>query len=242
MNGSEFKNLQKSHYKDMINTEDIDLRRHTRNHIRKIEAMNTFMNIQEGDSVLEVGVGTGIQAKYLVDHNDVKFDFTGTDLSEDMLQVTRKKFTGMEDRITLEAMDAENMTYDDDSFDHVFVGSTIHHLENPRRGVEEMVRVLKPGGTFCMMEPNYIHPKNMHFSHKYEAEKNMKFMRKKYIRSWLDPLPIKYSIQNFVYAPNGPKFLVPFYTIGEAVVKHLPLLNSMSIMLLVTGIKQPKNT
>lgn len=235
---NDFKNLQKDHYKDMVDREDIDKRRWRRNHKRKIEAMDDYLDIKENDKVLEVGVGTGVQARYLLEHNqDTNFHFTGIDLSEDLLGVTREKLNKYEN-VEIKAMDAENLEFDDESIDKVFIGSTIHHLANPEKGVTEMIRVLKKGGRFCFMEPNYIHPKNVYFCHKYEAEKNMRFMKKKYFNEWLKDLNVDYKIQNFIYTPNRPDSFVPIYNATEKVVSKIPLVNTMSIMLFVYGEKR----
>lgn len=240
----EFKKLQQKHYHDMTVREDIDKRRATRNHYKKIKAISDFFDIQEGDNVLEVGVGTGIHADRLLDMNSEKsFSLAGIDLSDDLLEITRKKLevrsqlNGGRQGINLQSMDAENLGFKDETFDKVYIGSTLHHLPTPEIGVKEMMRVLKPGGKICIMEPNYIHPKNIYFCHSREAEKNMVFMKKKFFRRWLDKQDVEYSIENFIYTPPWPKFMTPVFEVVEGVVPVVPVLRNFSIMLFVSGVK-----
>jgi SAM-dependent methyltransferase len=51
------------------------------------------------------------------------------------------------------AMDAERLDFEDASFDLVAIAWALHHLANPTRVLLEMRRVLKPGGTFLIVEP-----------------------------------------------------------------------------------------
>jgi SAM-dependent methyltransferase len=51
------------------------------------------------------------------------------------------------------AMDAERLDFEDGQFDVVAIAWALHHLANPTRVLLEMRRVLKPGGTFLIVEP-----------------------------------------------------------------------------------------
>ncbi|HXH02761.1 MAG TPA: methyltransferase domain-containing protein [Candidatus Competibacteraceae bacterium] len=110
------------------------------------------LNCQSGDRILEVGVGTGLSLPLYP--GDVYV--TGIDLSSHMLERARarKDRDGL-DNVDLYEMDAEDMRFEDDSFDKVvamYVASVVPH---PERLVAEMHRVCKPGGELFIV--NHFH-------------------------------------------------------------------------------------
>ena len=92
--------------------------------------------------VLEVGVGNGSHAQLLATHAR---SFSGIDITEYASRSTsnRVKLLNLECRI--ERMDAERMQFEDESFDFIWSWGVIHHSSNPRRIIQEMHRVLRPG-------------------------------------------------------------------------------------------------
>jgi ubiquinone/menaquinone biosynthesis C-methylase UbiE len=55
--------------------------------------------------------------------------------------------------ITHEPFDAAAMPFDDASFDGVFMMGSLHHIDAPAAALRECLRVLRPGGALCIMEP-----------------------------------------------------------------------------------------
>lgn len=93
--------------------------------------------------ILEVGVGTGLALK----HYPEKSRIIGIDLSPDMLakaQLQADHLPGRE--IALHTMDAEHLTFPDDSFDCVTVPYVLSVTPDPDRLVAELQRVCKPDG------------------------------------------------------------------------------------------------
>lgn len=78
----------------------------------------------------------------------------GVDISPDMLQIGRQKITrkNLSDNITLETGDSENLAFTDNTFDAITVGFGVRNFENVSRGLQEMYRVLKPGGRLVVLE------------------------------------------------------------------------------------------
>ena len=101
------------------------------------------MGIQPGDRVLEVGVGTGLSLPEYPHGVEV----TGIDVSPEMIELARARVEQEElPEVTLSEMDAENMDFADGCFDHVVAMYVLSVAPNPRRVVDEMRRVCKPGG------------------------------------------------------------------------------------------------
>jgi ubiquinone/menaquinone biosynthesis C-methylase UbiE len=98
--------------------------------------------------VLEIGVGNGSHAQLLAEHAR---SFTGIDLTDFAVQSTAKRMRcfGLDARIL--RMDAENMEFEDNSFDFIWSWGVIHHSSNTQRVLKEMNRVLRPGGKAITM-------------------------------------------------------------------------------------------
>ena len=106
------------------------------------------MGIQPGDRLLEVGVGTGINARLYPRNCQV----TGIDLSAHMLEKARARVQRQGVRnIRLMAMDAAQLTFPDDSFDIVYAPYLISVVPDPVKVVSEMRRVCKPGGKIVIV-------------------------------------------------------------------------------------------
>lgn len=110
-------------------------------------------DLKPGETVLEVGVGTGLSLPFYPETVDV----TGIDLSSKMLE-RAKKLVESEDLTyvkDLEIMNAEAMTFSDNSFDCVMAMHVSTVVGDPGKFGSELRRVCKPGGRIIIV--NYFH-------------------------------------------------------------------------------------
>lgn len=103
-------------------------------------------------SVLDIATGTGDLAIALEKTNAEKI--IGLDISSGMLAIGKQKVTkkGLDNTIELVLGDSENMPFDDNSFDAITVAFGIRNFETLEKGLAEILRVLKPNGTFVILE------------------------------------------------------------------------------------------
>src|SRR5579871_5097615 len=102
-----------------------------------------------GGRILEVGVGTGIS---LPDYSRAN-KICGVDISEPMLQKAMERVAKLDLSHVegLWVMDAENLTFPDDSFDVVVAQYVVTTVPNPEATLDEFARVLKPGGEIILV-------------------------------------------------------------------------------------------
>lgn len=104
--------------------------------------------IQADDKVLEVGVGTGINAVLYPDDCNV----TGIDLSVSMLECAQRRLNrhGVHN-VRLKQMDATKLRFPDESFDLVYAPYVISVVSDPVSVVKEMHRVCRKGGRIIVL-------------------------------------------------------------------------------------------
>jgi ubiquinone/menaquinone biosynthesis C-methylase UbiE len=106
-----------------------------------------------GSRVLDVGCGGGQHAVHIGTRRpDVRV--VGLDLSPELVRRSRRLAAkaGVTDRVEFVQGDALNLDFSDEYFDHVYCAGSIKHWPDQRRGLDECLRVLRPGGRFLVME------------------------------------------------------------------------------------------
>ncbi len=114
--------------------------------------MDVFRNAPS--SILDVCVGTAASSIQVAEYYE-QCQILGIDISDAMLSVAQKKISRKKlTNIELVNMSADAMRFDDNSFDAVMVSFALHELEDELREriLQEITRVLKPGGKFCLID------------------------------------------------------------------------------------------
>ena len=102
--------------------------------------------------ILDIATGTGDLAIMMSQLNPDKI--IGLDISAGMLDVGKRKIANvnLSDKIDMVVGDSENMPFDDNTFDAITVSFGVRNFANLDKGLTEIKRVLKPGGTFVVLE------------------------------------------------------------------------------------------
>ena len=101
-------------------------------------------NLFKGLDVLEIGVGFGS------DHSQIALNqpksLTGIDLTERAINNTKIRFELLDLQSNLLVDNAENLSFESESFDALYSYGVLHHSPNTKKCFEEVYRVLRPGG------------------------------------------------------------------------------------------------
>jgi len=102
------------------------------------------------DRALEIGAGTGYFSLNLLQAGAIA-EATATDISPGMLDALRANAARLGLEVRTEQTEAEQLPFEDASFDLVFGHAVLHHIPDLERAYSEFFRVLRPGGTlaFC---------------------------------------------------------------------------------------------
>jgi len=103
--------------------------------------------------VLEVGPGPGYLGLEWLKNTDGTI-LKGLDISEDMIAIAERNAAeyDLEDRVTYVQGDACVMPFEDDYFDGVFTNGSLHEWAHPEAIINEIARVLKTGGNYCISD------------------------------------------------------------------------------------------
>ena len=101
------------------------------------------------EEVLEIGCGAGTD---LVEYTKNGSIVTGVDLGEDQVNLTKLNFELRKlPYKSMHTADAENLLFENESFDLVFSFGVLHHTPNTQKAIDEVYRVLKPDGQAIIM-------------------------------------------------------------------------------------------
>ena len=146
----------------------------------------------------------------------------GIDISTDMLAIGRQKISrrGLNNIITVEEGDSENVPFPDNTFDAITVAFGVRNFEHLEKGLQEMRRVLKPGGKVVILE--FSKPTMFPFKQLYHF----------YFRNILpfigritskDPKAYRYLYESVQVFPDGAAFLEVLNHLGYQKSRCIPL-------------------
>ena len=103
-------------------------------------------------SILDIATGTGDLA--ILFGETTATEIIGLDISQGMLDIGKKKISdkNLDSKIQMVLGDGEKIPYADNYFDVITVAYGVRNFENLDKGLSEILRVLKPNGTFIILE------------------------------------------------------------------------------------------
>lgn len=190
-------------------------------HERWRKKATRLSQIKKGDKILDVCCGTGDWSLSLADYVGANGQVTGLDFSHEMLKVAAQKIKRSKSRnIHLIEADAQALPFPDASFDAAVIGFGLRNVPDASLVLEEMLRVIKPGGQVLVLETSQPQQPLIHFGWKLYMEK---------IIPWLGST-VKHRGEYHYLQSSTQKFLTPqaldqlFLTNGYHKVTHKALL------------------
>jgi len=112
----------------------------------------SYLIPEKPKKILDIATGTADLAIELTKTNAE--EIVGLDISPGMLEIGKQKVTskGMDKVIKMVIGDSENLDYNDAYFDAVTVAFGVRNFENLDKGLQEINRVLRPGGNLVILE------------------------------------------------------------------------------------------
>jgi len=110
-----------------------------------------LLNIQDGDHILEVGYGPGAAIE-LITRRHPATQISGVDHAQTMLEAAsaRNRAAIAAGKLDLQVGSVTSLPFADASFDKAFAINSIYFWEPPQQGLNELQRVLKPGGCLAV--------------------------------------------------------------------------------------------
>lgn len=123
-----------------------------------LELVAKRFHLHEVRDVLDVGCGVGHWGMLLASIMDERVRVSGIDREASWVEkaAARAKERGLDARFSYRQGDAQKLPYPDDSFDLTTCQTVLIHLPDPSAGIEEMMRVTRPGGLVMVAEPNNL--------------------------------------------------------------------------------------
>lgn len=121
--------------------------------------------------ILEIGTGKG---HFTLELAKLGYRFISLDISKETQTIARQTIEqlGLKKQVEFRTENAENLSFQDAHFDFIFSINTIHHLENPLRALDEMIRVLKPQGRIILSDFTAHGFKTINKIHRSEGRKH----------------------------------------------------------------------
>jgi len=171
-------------------------------------------------TILDVATGT---ADFAISSSKLKdVNITGIDISEGMIEVGKQKIKskGLEDAIQLQLGDAENLIFENNTFDAITAGFGVRNFEDLNKGLSEMYRVLKNKGIVAILEPSK--PKSFPLKQFYHIYFHhvLPFFGKLISKDNSAYTYLPNSVEAF---PNGKDFIKHLEKAGFKQCKHIPL-------------------
>ncbi len=121
-----------------------------------IEYVET-MQIDQAETVLDLGCGTGVAARYIAGLHNFTGQVTAIDISDHLLESGLRLAAeqGIHDRIDFRQGDSRRLDLPDNSFDAVVAHTLISHVDDLEAALTEMARVAKPGAYIGIFDGDY---------------------------------------------------------------------------------------
>lgn len=122
-------------------------------YIEMIRLVNTKYPLRNHSSIVDIGCSAGVSTITLA---TLDFQVTGIDISEGLIAQARELAIQENNSASFLTGDAANLPFENESVDVCFMVGLLHHFPNYMPVIEDIHRILKPGGIIVAIEPNAL--------------------------------------------------------------------------------------
>jgi len=182
-------------------------------------------------NALDIATGTADIAINLGSISNCKV--VGVDISEQMLSVGREKISKnkLDEMVSLETGDAENLNFKDGYFDLVTIGFGVRNFQDLEKGLKESYRVLNDTGTLVILETSVPENRIMKFFYSLFTRTYIPIMASIFSK---DKSAYNYLLNSAEAFPSGIKFSNILKSVGFGNVMVKPKLFGSSTIYIAT--------
>ena len=196
-------------------------------HIHWRRQLAKYLSNQDNQRVLDLATGTADVLLSLFKHNPHIQTGYGIDMADKMLEIGRKKITqhGLDKQIILQHGDANQIPFNDKTFDAVTIAFGIRNMENPTQVLKEMHRVLNKEGRALILEFSLPNNKLLRTLHLFYLRTVVPLVGALFAGHYQAYRYLNQTIETFSY---GSQFCQLMTTAGFAKTKAYPLLGGVA--------------
>ena len=197
--------------------------------------------VSNNDYILEIGCGSGFLTEEIA---KTGARIEAIDIASESIDRAKEKSNVK--NVRFQVMDAHRTQFESNIFDDVILGSALHHLDL-KIALQEMYRILRPGGRIVCSEPNLLNPQNMvikKFSHfkKRESKFETAFIRWRVKQAFESAGFIEVNVTPYDFMhPSLPEFLIPTFKKLGYYLENIPILKELAGCLLIEA-KKPTSS
>nr|WP_240979675.1 methyltransferase domain-containing protein [Streptomyces sp. HNM0574] len=136
---------------------EADTEAHTPDMLAQRRHLRRCLDLRPGDRLLDIGCGPGYLISELLPDVGPEGRAVGIDISESMLDLAGRRCAGAtaDGRVELRTGRAENVPFPEGTFDAAVVVQVYEYVEDIRRALGELYRVLRPGGRAVVLDTDW---------------------------------------------------------------------------------------